>query len=74
MTKKYECPCCGQKTLDSRGEFGICSVCMWEDDSWDAEHPDEPSSCNRWSLNESRRLYKKYKKNLIQIYNEKKGP
>ncbi|MDE6875788.1 MAG: hypothetical protein K2P87_15200 [Lachnospiraceae bacterium] len=32
--KKYQCLCCGYKTLDSRGEFDICPVCFWEDDTY----------------------------------------
>ncbi len=32
--EKYQCLCCGYKTLDSRGEFDICSVCFWEDDTY----------------------------------------
>lgn len=31
---KYQCPCCGYKTLDSRGEYDICSVCFWEDERY----------------------------------------
>lgn len=31
----YRCPCCGFKTLDSRGGFEICEVCFWEDDGQD---------------------------------------
>lgn len=32
--EKYQCLCCGYKTLDSRGEFDICPVCFWEDDTY----------------------------------------
>lgn len=28
----YQCPCCDYFSLDDRGEYGICSVCFWEDD------------------------------------------
>lgn len=31
---KYECLCCGYKSLDTRGEFDICAVCFWEDDTY----------------------------------------
>ncbi len=30
--KKYTCPCCGYKTIDSDGDYDICPVCYWEDD------------------------------------------
>lgn len=30
---KYICLCCGNRTLDSRGEYDICPVCFWEDDA-----------------------------------------
>lgn len=30
--KKYTCPCCGYKTIDSDGNYDICSICFWEDD------------------------------------------
>jgi len=33
--KAYRCPCCGYKTLHSRGEFDLCPVCFWEDDGQD---------------------------------------
>lgn len=32
--KKYRCWCCGYRTLDSRGDFDICPVCFWEDDTY----------------------------------------
>ena len=35
------CPCCGYRTLDERGNYGICKVCWWEDDGQDNEHADE---------------------------------
>ncbi len=32
--EKYQCLCCGCKTLESRGKFDICPVCFWEDDTY----------------------------------------
>lgn len=32
--ENYRCLCCGYKTLESRGEFDICPVCFWEDDTY----------------------------------------
>lgn len=38
---KFEaCPCCGRRTLETRGQFTICRVCWWEDDSQDNESAD----------------------------------
>jgi len=31
----YRCPCCGYKTLRSRGQDEICPVCFWHDDGQD---------------------------------------
>jgi len=31
----YSCPCCGHKTLPSRGNYDLCSECNWEDDGQD---------------------------------------
>jgi hypothetical protein len=30
--KKFTCPCCGYKTIDSDGNYDICAICFWEDD------------------------------------------
>src|SRR5262249_42723121 len=35
------CPCCGFLTLGSRGDFGFCEVCFWEDDGQDDDDADE---------------------------------
>jgi hypothetical protein len=32
---RYKCPCCHYKTLETRGQYDICSVCFWEDDGQD---------------------------------------
>ncbi len=31
--KKYTCPCCGYKTLAGSGNYDLCPICYWEDDS-----------------------------------------
>ena len=36
----YACPCCGYLTLDSRGNYEICTVCFWEDDGQDDHDAD----------------------------------
>lgn len=28
----HPCPCCGYKTLPSRGDYALCPVCWWEDE------------------------------------------
>jgi len=28
---KHTCPCCGLPTLDHRGDYDVCVVCLWED-------------------------------------------
>ena len=35
------CPCCGRKTLATRGAFDICAVCIWQDDGQDEGNADE---------------------------------
>jgi len=39
--KSQTCPGCGYPTLSKRGEYEICSICNWEDDSQDNEEADE---------------------------------
>ena len=31
----YTCPCCGHRTLPSRGSYDLCPECQWEDDGQD---------------------------------------
>lgn len=42
------CPCCGFKSLPNRGEYDVCSVCLWEDDG--CEDPKRRSGPNRSSM------------------------
>ncbi|RBP45728.1 cysteine-rich CPCC protein [Roseimicrobium gellanilyticum] len=42
------CPCCGYRTIESRGGYDICEVCFWEDDGSDEPH--HYSSPNRMTL------------------------
>lgn len=62
------CPCCGRKTLDSRGEFEICIICWWEDDGQDNKNADEIWGGPNYgvSLTEARYYYQ-----TIGIYNPK---
>ena len=34
-TGPYTCPCCGHRTLPSRGSYDLCPECNWEDDGQD---------------------------------------
>ena len=38
----HPCPCCGYKTLPSRGDYELCPVCWWEDEGvepWEFSGP-----------------------------------
>lgn len=58
MAEKYSCPVCGQKTLDSVGEYDICMNCQWEDDPLQKSNPTYPGGANHMSLEEAKRAYK----------------
>ena len=49
------CPCCGKEKVR---EYDICSICSWENDPIQEEHPDLRGGANIMSLNEARRAYK----------------
>nr|WP_139489730.1 CPCC family cysteine-rich protein [Brevibacillus dissolubilis] len=57
--KKYNCPCCGNNTLDEKppGSFDICPVCYWEDDNLQFQDPNRTGGANGISLNEARENY-----------------
>lgn len=59
--EKYNCPCCGNRTLDGRppGTYEICPVCYWEDDKIQYDDPDYEGGANNISLNKARVNYKK---------------
>lgn len=44
--KKYTCPCCGFKTLNTEHEYSICSICFWEDDYFQFEDVDLQGGAN----------------------------
>lgn len=58
---KYKCPCCGEKTLESYGQYDICKVCDWEDCPYMREEPNETSGANDLPLNEYRERWKQQK-------------
>ena len=43
----YRCPCCGFRTLGTRGGFEICAVCFWEDDGHLTDAPAEDMVISR---------------------------
>ena len=51
----FECPCCGNKTLSTRGEYDICPICKWEDDGNEVD--DAYSSVNHMTLKEGKNNY-----------------
>jgi hypothetical protein len=57
---RYQCPCCGCWTLPSEppGTFTVCPVCGWEDDAFQAKHPDFSDGTNQVSLNTARRNFR----------------
>ena len=59
---KYQCPCCGCFTYDNKptGDFSICPVCFWEDDSVQEDDPEYEGGANDLSLVECRRNYERF--------------
>ena len=56
---KYKCPCCGYFTLDAfYGEYDICPVCFWEEDSLQFKNPIMDGGANQISLIQARINYK----------------
>lgn len=53
---EFTCPCCGYKTLQTKGEYDICSICFWEDDPYQRDEIKE-SGANPISLIEAQRNY-----------------
>ena len=56
--KRYQCPICGNYTLDVKNEYNICPICFWEDDGSEA-YPDEDYGPNHISFNDAKRLWNK---------------
>lgn len=53
------CPCCGYRTIETRGQYDICGICKWEDDG--SSSPDFYSSANRTTLKEARLRFEESK-------------
>ncbi len=56
---KTACPCCQCLTLETRGNYEICEVCYWEDDSTRNDE-ERQSGANGVSLGEGRDNYRKF--------------
>lgn len=58
--KRHRCLCCNHWTLQEEppGSFALCPVCGWEDDAFQAKHPDFAGGTNAVSLNTARRNFK----------------
>ena len=57
---KFDCPCCGAKgTIDEHyeGDFGICTVCGWEDDEVQNDNPSLQGGANEMSLEEAKQAF-----------------
>ncbi|WP_229662834.1 CPCC family cysteine-rich protein, partial [Nocardioides phosphati] len=50
----HPCPCCGYKTLPSRGDYHLCPVCWWEDEG---TGPWEYSGPNNETLYEAQQAF-----------------
>jgi hypothetical protein len=61
-TDRFECPCCGGRTLEEPGTYEICPDCGWEDDGQDDEDGDDVwgGPNGDLSLAQARRNFVKY--------------
>lgn len=48
------CPICGHRTLSSPGSYGICTLCGWENDGFERDHPHDGSGPNHESPSKAR--------------------
>lgn len=57
--RKFICPVCGCRTLQSRGENDICQVCYWQDDGeYDEDIPNDTN--NGLNIKQGRANFLKY--------------
>jgi hypothetical protein len=45
----HPCPCCGFRTLEWRGEYDVCPVCLWVDERAEDAFTDGPERLSRFS-------------------------
>ena len=60
------CPCCGYKTLDSIGNYDICSLCLWEDDGGYPSDLERYSTVNSATLSEAKKCFFAKKKIFLE--------
>ncbi|MCQ2403933.1 MAG: hypothetical protein MJ202_09440 [Lentisphaeria bacterium] len=58
IRQKIKCPCCGIRTLETKGEYEICPVCGWEDDPVQAKDHAYPGGANELSLKDARAAWR----------------
>lgn len=54
---KFNCSCCGYRTLNEKYSYEICPICFWEDDHYQHCHPNSFCGANKISLKMSRNNY-----------------
>jgi hypothetical protein len=59
---KFACPCCGYKTFDEepKGQYDICEVCYWMDDSIQSANPDYEGGGNKVSLRQAQKNFMEF--------------
>ena len=57
---RYQCPCCAYYTFREEpiGEYGICTVCYWEDDPFQLADPTSEDGANQVSLHQAQQYFK----------------
>ncbi len=59
--KRFPCPCCGHLTITGGpGDYELCPICLWEDDSHQLRYPMSPEGANGVSLMEAQQAYARY--------------
>lgn len=76
LYRKYQCRCCGNYTLDKppEGNYEICPVCFWEDNTMAYDEPDEECFCNHVSFNQARKNYKAFGACELDVKNHVRKP
>lgn len=54
---KHLCPICGKYEFEELNSFDICTICGWEDDAVQVDHPDDDTGANEYSFNEYKMKY-----------------
>jgi hypothetical protein len=54
MNERIKCPVCGKTQFSYANSYEIFPVCMWENEEFALNNPDEESGANKLSLNQYR--------------------